>query len=86
MKLRDHPGMSYRGIANWPPVWTQTRDDGVATLRGEVGKLEYVFANEQISNKCFVVMWHEGERYVGCLIFIQRVADDVRALFPVLFR
>jgi hypothetical protein len=73
MRLRDHPGMAYYGIPSWPPVWTKKGDDGgVGTLRGEVGKLEYVFANERISNKLFLVMRHEGERYVGCLIFNER--------------
>ena len=72
MKLRDHPGMSYYGIPNWPPVWTKKEDGGVGKVRGEVGKLEYVFANERISNKCFLIIRHEGERYVGALIFNER--------------
>jgi hypothetical protein len=42
--LRDHPIMSYRGVPNWPPVWTQTRSDGVKKLRGELGVLIYVHA------------------------------------------
>ena len=61
--------MCYRGIGNWPPVWTQTSEDGVKTLRGEFGILEYVLANPNASDKCFLVMRHEGERYIGCLIF-----------------
>ena len=65
--------MTYRGIAIWPPVWTKTEPDGsVRTLRGEVGTLEYVFANEQVSNKCFLVIYHESQRYVGALIFSNR--------------
>ena len=72
MKLRDHPLMSRGPIYNWPPVWTQSSRDntylgGTKTLRGEVGVLRYV--NSRISNKCFLVIEHERERYVGCLIF-----------------
>lgn len=69
MKLREHPGMSFHGIPNWPPVWTRSRKETVKTVRGEVGILTYVFANEQISNKCYLVIDHEQNTYVGCLIF-----------------
>ena len=44
VKLRDHPLMSYRGIPNWPPVWTQMRIGGVKIVKGEVGVLIYVHA------------------------------------------
>ena len=36
--------MSYHGIPNWPPVWTQMGIDGVKILKGEVGVLIYVHA------------------------------------------
>ena len=82
MKLRDHPAMSYHGIPNWPPVWTKKGEDGgVCKLQGEVGQLEYVFANERVSNKLFLVMRHEGERYVGCLIFNDRSLCQQMAQF-----
>jgi hypothetical protein len=70
MELRSHPGMTYRGIPNWPPSWTQSRRDMPPKIaRGEVGRLKYVFANENISTKCFLVIEHDGESYVGALIF-----------------
>ena len=73
MELRSHPGMTYRGIPNWPPTWTQPRkEDLPKTLRGEVGTLSYVYANERLSSKCFLVIDYENERYVGALLFSDR--------------
>lgn len=69
MTLRDHPLMSYRGISNWPPVWTKTRDDNVKTVKGEVGVLTYVYCNARWSTKCFLVIDYKGETYVGTLFF-----------------
>jgi hypothetical protein len=72
MKLRNHPGMNYRGVHNWPPVWTQARNQTVKTLKGEVGVLRYLYANNVLSDKCYLVIDHEHEQYVGCLIFSDR--------------
>ncbi len=69
MKLRDHPLMSYRGLKNWPPVWTHARDNNFKTVRGEIGVLAYVHSNAQSSNRCYLVIDYEGETYVGTLIF-----------------
>jgi hypothetical protein len=71
MKLRDHPLMSYRGIRNWPPVWTlaTTRKGIVTILTGEVGVLKYVHSNILMSNKCFVAIDFQEETYIGSLIF-----------------
>jgi hypothetical protein len=69
MTLRDHPLMSYRGLRNWPPVWTQTRDDNVKTVKGEIGVLTYVYSNPRMSSRCFLVIDYEGDPYVGALIF-----------------
>jgi hypothetical protein len=68
MQLRDHPLMSYRGIPNWPPVWTQMRIGGVKIVKGEVGVLIYVHAGGA-SNTCYLVIEHENENYTGSLIF-----------------
>jgi hypothetical protein len=72
MKLRDHPGMNYRGISNWPPVWTQARKQSIKTLKGEIGILRYLYANNALSGKCYLVIDYEQEQYVGCLIFNDR--------------
>jgi hypothetical protein len=69
MRLRDHPLMSHRRGSNWPPVWTKVTENGTKTVRGEVGVLKFVHANAQLSNKCFLVIEHEREKFVGCLIF-----------------
>jgi hypothetical protein len=61
--------MSFRGLCNWPPVWVPSNGKDPMSLRGEVGILSYVHASNGISRKCYLVMEHEGSRYVGCLIF-----------------
>lgn len=59
--------MIYHGIPNWPPVWTRRGGDG--SVKGEIGVLKYVYGNDRVSNKCFLVIEHENTTYVGCLIF-----------------
>jgi hypothetical protein len=61
--------MSYRGVRNWPPVWTLTRNESARILRGEVGVLKYVHYNTIMSNKCFLVIDFQAESYIGSLIF-----------------
>src|SRR2546425_73229 len=72
MELRHHPFMSRFGVPNWPPIWTQARKEGNKRVMGEVGVLRYVHANNKISHKCYLVIEHTKEHYVGCLIF-----DDI---------
>ena len=69
MKFKDHPLMSYRGVRNWPPVWTLRKNGSVKTLMGEVGVLKYVHSNTEMSNKCFLVIDFQHEAYIGSLIF-----------------
>jgi hypothetical protein len=69
MKLRNHPVMSYRGVSNWPPVWTRIKEDGVTRVTGEVGVLIFVHSNPSMPKKCFLVIDHGAEPYVGALIF-----------------
>jgi hypothetical protein len=78
MELRNHPLMRHNGVANWPPVWTQSKKERNKTTRGEVGVLRYVHANNRISNKCFIVIEYDKEHYVGCLIF-----DDVAFCYQI---
>jgi hypothetical protein len=72
MELRHHPLMRWHKVRNWPPVWTQVRKERKRTVRGELGVLRYVHANRNVSNKCYLVIEHDKEYYVGSLIF-----DDV---------
>jgi hypothetical protein len=67
MKLRDHPLMSYRGVPNWPPVWTQMRIGGVKIVKGEVGVLIYVHAGAAF-NTCHLVIEYENQNYNGSLV------------------
>ena len=61
--------MSYRGIPNWPPVWTRTKDENKKIIRGEVGVFTYIYSNPRMSSRCFLIVDHEDETYVGALIF-----------------
>jgi hypothetical protein len=72
MKLRDHPQMDDRPFPNWPPVWTLSRKEQVKTIRGEFGTLVYVYANDLVSNKVYLVIDYQQESYVGCLVFEDR--------------
>jgi hypothetical protein len=81
-KLRDHPLIRHPGGANWPPVWTQRRIDGVKAMTGEDGVLICVHAATD-SDKCFLVIELENENYTGTLIFddaklCHQVADLLR--------
>jgi len=83
MELRSHPGMSFHGVSNWPPVWVHSRGGEEKQLNGEIGVLKYVHASNRLSNKCYIVMEHESIQYVGCLIFedvgfCYRVANMLR--------
>jgi hypothetical protein len=73
VQLRNHPLFEYGHIRSWPPVWVMAqKDQAPQTLKGEVGVLRLVYANPQISNKCYLVIQHEDMRYVGCVIFDKR--------------
>ena len=67
MQLRDHPLMSRRGVHNWPPVWVLATNVGIKTVNGEMGFLKRVHFNS--SNKCFLMIDHESESFIGTLIF-----------------
>jgi hypothetical protein len=82
--LKDHPLMLYHGVPNWPPVWVKgstQRDRHI--IRGDVGILKYVHFYGPISNKCFLVIEHAGEHFVGTLMFddlafCRQIADILR--------
>jgi hypothetical protein len=62
-RLRDHPSL------NWPPIWTNgTRKVG-DEAHGEIGVLRYVHFSNSNSYKCFLVIEHENEHFVGTLVF-----------------
>jgi len=62
--------MSYQGLKNWPPLWTCAKKNKAEnTVRGEVGVLQYVHCNPQVSGKCYLIIDYAGETYVGTLVF-----------------
>src|SRR5262245_16086889 len=71
-ELRYHPLMSYRGLANWPPVWTWRAGGGTEDkkARGEVGVLkEVILSAVEPRSRIFLIIDHENEEYMGCLLF-----------------
>ena len=76
MRLRDHPCMKHRTITTWPPalVWIGgTRDK---KPKGEVGILQDVRRYKASANRCFLVIEHEQELYVGCIHLENRLLCD----------
>ena len=76
LELRNHPLINYRGLPSWPPIWTPANPRShLKSLRGEIGRLEYVLPNKRTnsSNRCFLIIEHEGQPYVGCL-FVEESA------------
>jgi|APPan5920702752_1055751.scaffolds.fasta_scaffold29955_2 hypothetical protein len=85
MELRSHPLMSYQSIRNWPPLWIWTGGTQNKQAEGEVGILKsVVLVGTEPFNKCYLIIEHDGEQYVGCLLFgnssfcrqVYRVLDD----------
>jgi hypothetical protein len=70
VKLRDHPWMKRRsGFYIWPPIWTTTRRDPVDKPAGEIGTLEQVLMSPVVDNVVFLVIRHDGFRYMGSMGF-----------------
>jgi hypothetical protein len=72
MQLRDHPLMFYRGVRNWPPVWTRIRGREDKHPMGEVGILREVrWSALQFAplDRFFLVIDFERTVYMGCLLF-----------------
>jgi hypothetical protein len=66
-RLRDHPLLNYRGVKNWPPVWTRGTEGIVKTVKGEVGVLKEVYYDAGTSNKCFLGIDYQSQSYTGCI-------------------
>jgi len=69
VKLRDHPLLSYRGIASWPPVWINIRDFEAKKLTGEIGVLTHALLHDDVPTKCFLAIEFERVQYMGSVIF-----------------
>jgi hypothetical protein len=72
---QDRPSTTLRDqiSVNWPPIWTKATRGSADKVRGEIGVLRYVhFSNStsySTSYKCFLVIEHESEHFVGTLVF-----------------
>src|SRR5262245_36795262 len=63
------PLMSYRGLSNWPPMWTKA-DSSRATVRGEIGTLTQVILSCIAPYKrCYLLIDYRDESYLGTLLF-----------------
>ena len=70
MELRNHPLMSYGSVPNWPPAWVWTGGKQNKLHQGEIGILKNVMlAAVEPINKCYLIIEHDGESYIGCLSF-----------------
>ena len=77
MRLRDHPCMNHRTIKTWPPTWVWIGGSRDKEPKGEVGMLRDIRRYEATTNRCFLVIEHEKELYVGC---IHMLCDEIYEL------
>ena len=77
MQLRE---LTYQGRPIWPPVWNKSKA-AAPEITGEVGVLRFVYAHPEMSTKCYIVIEHGGEKYVGSLTF-----DRDKSLFRPVVR
>lgn len=61
--------MRCAGAHNWPPVWTQSGCHGNKTLRGEIGFLRQVSGDLRSTRRYYLLIDHQGERYMGAMLF-----------------
>ncbi len=64
--------MSYRGLRNWPPIWTWRGGEGTDHRpRGEIGILRDVFLSRvEPRSRIYLIIEHENEEYMGSLLFV----------------
>jgi hypothetical protein len=60
--------MSFEGKPNWPPPWFGSTDS-TKMLSGEIGVLKHVVKDVSVEKRCFLMIEHDGESYVGALKF-----------------
>jgi hypothetical protein len=70
MKLREHPRVSYKGFPSWPPSWVWRSGNNYREATGDVRILKDVIQSRvDPCDHCFLIMRHEGQEYVGTLLF-----------------
>ena len=75
MRLRDHPLMK-NPATTWPPAWIWIGGSGDKKPKGEAGILQDVRKYKVSTNRCFLVIEHEQELYVGCIHLENRLLGD----------
>jgi hypothetical protein len=69
MKLRDHPGLFYKGFPSWPPMWAWRDGNKYAHAVGEVGVLKQVIPPTMDPwDRCFLIIEHDDQEYMGILL------------------
>ena len=68
MKLRDQLRRDKGTFYNWPPIWTNTRQDPTDKPQGEIGNLQDVFMNDD-GDILFIAIEYQGRRYMGAMGF-----------------
>ena len=68
MKLRDKLRTDKGSFYNWPPIWTNTREDSTDKPRGEIGNLqEVIMTPEAADDILFIAIDYQGRRYMGAM-------------------
>ena len=68
MKLRDQLRTDKGTFYNWPPIWSNTRQDPTDKPQGEIGNLQDVFMNDD-GDILFIAIEYQGRRYMGAMGF-----------------
>lgn len=69
MKLRDNPGLFYKGYPSWPPMWARRGGNKYTPAVGEVGVLKQVIPPTMNPwDRCFLIMEHDDQEYMGILL------------------
>ena len=69
MKLRDQLRTDKGTFYNWPPIWTNTREDPTDKPQGEIGNLQDVLMSEDDDDVLFIAIEYQGRRYMGAMGF-----------------
>jgi len=69
MKLRDQLRTDKGTFYNWPPIWTNTREDPTDKPQGEIGNLQDVLMSEDDYDVLFIAIEYQDRRYMGAMGF-----------------
>ena len=68
VETAESPGHQLSRVAAWATDWSPANlKSDVKSLRGEIGRLKYVLL-DKTSDRCFRMIEHENEAYIGCLV------------------